>query len=74
MLKLTVLLAVKFWKLVPVIVTDVPGPPTNGENPVIVGAEVKVSMIKDSAELAEPLGATTMMGALVAPFGTVTTS
>jgi len=60
-------------KFVPVIVTDVPGVPIAGVNPVIVGALVGPT-VKTSALVAEPDGAVTPITPVLAPIGTVVTS
>jgi hypothetical protein len=63
------------WKFVPVIVTVVPGPPPDGVKPVIVGAiEDKLpETVKEPLLVAEPAGAVTEIGPVVAPAGTVAT-
>ena len=73
MLNLTLSFAAVVSKLVPVIVTAVPGVPMVGVNPVIVGAPVEAVTVNESILVAEPAGAVTVIGPVVAPEGTVVT-
>ena len=57
-------------KLVPPIVTLVPTGPLVGEKPVIVGAEVELT-VKLFVLVAVPPGVVTLNGPVVAPVGTV---
>src|SRR5687767_6671032 len=57
--------AITFTKLFPSIVTDVPGGPFLGSNPVIVGGGTDV-IVNTSALLSVPVGDTTAMGPVVA--------
>lgn len=59
-------------KLVPVMVTAVPGVPMVGVNPVIVGALLEAT-VNGVLLTAEPLGVMTLIGPVVAPAGTVVT-
>jgi hypothetical protein len=61
-------------KLAPVIVTSVPGGPTCGVNPLIVGEAVDAVTVKGWPVVAVPAGAVTLMGPVLAVAGTVTTS
>src|SRR5690348_16147868 len=56
-------------KFVPVMVTDVPGVPIVGVNPVIVGAPTPT--VNDCWLVADPLGVVTLSGPVVAPSGTI---
>ena len=67
-------LAATVSKLVPLIVTAVPGVPIVGVNPVIVGAAgLPVVTVKDVVVVAEPNGDVTVTTPVVAPDGTVVT-
>ena len=66
-LKLTAVAPAKF---VPLIVTDVPTPPEEGEKLVIVGPETVVTT-KEAELVAVPPGAVTAIGPEVAPLGTI---
>jgi hypothetical protein len=71
-LNLTLLLPATGWKLIPVIVTAVPGVPIEGVNPVIVGA-LPAATTKEAPLVADPFGVVTLIGPVVAPAGTVAT-
>jgi len=60
-------------KLVPEIVTAVPGVPMVGVKPVIVGAPLSVVTVKTEALVAEPLEMVTPIEPVVALEGTVVT-
>src|SRR5215471_14716764 len=61
----------KLWsKFVPVTVTAVPAVPIVGVKLVIVGAPESVATVKLLALVAEPAGAVTVIGPVVAPAGT----
>src|SRR5574342_597596 len=61
-------------KLLPVTVTDVPAWPTEGVKPVMAGAPELTVTVKGVALVADPAGAVTAMGPVVAPAGTVACS
>jgi hypothetical protein len=70
-LNLTALLAADGWKFLPAIVTAVPELANVGVKPVMLGgleATTKGLLLE-----AEPAGAVTVMGPIVAPEGTVVT-
>jgi hypothetical protein len=73
LLNTTLLLATVISKLVPVMVTAVPGVPIVGLNPVIVGAPVAAVTVKGVLLVVEPVGVATVIGPVVAPDGTVVT-
>jgi hypothetical protein len=73
-LSLTLSLARVVSKLVPVMVTDVPAVPMVGVKPVIVGGPLAAVTVKLPLLVAEPAGAVTEMGPVVAVAGTVRTS
>jgi len=58
-------------KFVPEIETAVPTVPMVGVKPVIVGAPLEAVTVKDAVLVAEPFGAPTVIGPVVAPVGTV---
>jgi hypothetical protein len=58
-------------KFVPLIVIPVPTTPMLGVKLVMVGAPFVTVTVKGVALVADPVGAVTLMGPLVAPFGTV---
>ena len=60
-------------KLVPVMVTEVPAVPDVGVKPEMVGAE-KGATVNGSLLVADPPGAVTLTGPVVAPAGAVATS
>ena len=61
-------------KLVPLIVTEFPTTPIDGENDVMVGACDPVVTVNVALLVADPPGAVTWMVPVVAPLGTVATS
>ena len=72
-LNLTVSMTGFVSKFVPVIVTAVPAVPIVGVNPVIVGAPVPAVTVNGVLLVAEPPGAVTVIGPVVAPAGTLAT-
>ena len=73
MLNFTLLLAGVVSKFVPVIVTGVPGVPLVGLKPVIVGGPPEAVTVKAALLVADPAGAVTAIGPVVAPDGTLAT-
>src|SRR5262245_29015128 len=75
MLCVTRLFASVASKFVPATVNGVPATPIDGVRPVIVGASPPpATTVKAEALVAEPAGATTPRGPVVAPGGTMATS
>ena len=61
-------------KLVPVTVTDAPAWPTDGVKPVMAGAPEPAVTVKGLALVADPAGAVTAIGPVVAAAGTIAES
>jgi hypothetical protein len=71
MLNLRMLFAGLVSKLVPEIVTAVPGVPMAGVNPLMVGAPVVEVTVNTALLVAEPVGVVTPIAPVVAPAGTL---
>jgi hypothetical protein len=71
MLNKSLLFAIELSKFVPVIETAVPTVPMFGVKLVMVGSPFAVPAVKFALLVAVPFGATTLMGPVVAPVGTL---
>lgn len=71
MLNKSRLFAIELSKFVPVIETAVPTVPMFGVKLVMVGSPFAAPTVKFALLVAVPFGATTLMGPVVAPLGTL---